>query len=206
MDEPLTTTELSAELTSRIPEIFNKNIMIPPIIMYEERGFKLKITICDDQIDCSLELTLRNCDLAYFKWYDRDITDMVKTIRLSVLQSLSDELGKIFDHRTYTMCPNCNRSCCKSCGHSRGFFGFSIFGSRFEIADTTLIELAYQFNANYGYFDTINGGCRLPRQIRSLTCLQYYCDKMDLSREERIKVYNITSMIAKIRKKLNLPC
>lgn len=65
-----------------------------------------------------------------------------------------------------------NRGCCNHCWSRGGYF--------FSNDDKIFKEVKNYIKPNNGFFDIKNHCCSLPRQLRSFTCLNYYCDVVNV--------------------------
>lgn len=96
------------------------------------------------------------------------------------------ELSRQAAEITAASCSSCaahGKSCCSGCAHTHGYL--NVPHKQFEA-----LKLRFGWDADAGF--ATNVGCRLPREMRSLTCIEYYCEfvekkpaKMNYIRFER---------------------
>ncbi len=103
-------------------------------------------------------------------------------------QKISLLLGIMFDKANEKYCSVCKSNCCKDCVNSRGyFFGLGCGAPK--------LEKKYHFSKKNGYLDVKKKRCKLPRSMRSSTCLRHVChpvgDHLPLSRMEITRIVDI---------------
>ncbi len=119
------------------------------------------------------------------------------------IKKVSKQIGLIFEDKIGD-CANCKDCCCRDCnkyiGHFQCYYGCYYDG---EGKDERFEELKrkYGFNKN-GFLG--KRGCRLPRYLRSITCLGYNCLKLGLSQSEKRKLNGLIKKIKFLRKKAGL--
>lgn len=77
-----------------------------------------------------------------------------------------------FDERGYCQSSIINTSmcCCRDCVNTMGYLTF--------VPEQDLWQYAKLYNVKTGYWRK-DKGCVLPRELRSKTCLTYYCETFD---------------------------
>ena len=98
-------------------------------------------------------------------------------------------LGLIFNRKNKEICSNCPRhpgidgGCCRACQENAGHFK----REEFSIMSEAIIQYGFRNvkNGPGGFFGK-DKKCVLPRQLRSLNCLGYRCEKMKLTEDEHI--------------------
>lgn len=86
------------------------------------------------------------------------------------------ELSRKAADITASACASCasnNEHCCRGCAGAHGYLGSAARGDKFDA-----ITLKYGWDEVRGF--ATNTGCRLPREIRSPTCLAYYCGEITI--------------------------
>ncbi|MDD5133430.1 MAG: hypothetical protein PHD81_04330 [Candidatus Nanoarchaeia archaeon] len=116
---------------------------------------------------------------------------------------LYDELGEIFDPLNKKVCSPCSdrgylfmpHGCCSSCSYSKGHY-------QHRPDSFKLIKILYCFDEKEGFFDVKNNSCKLPRQLRSIICLEYICRAMlvKLSRENLKRIDELMAEIKEDRR------
>lgn len=81
-----------------------------------------------------------------------------------------------FDENGYCQSSQIDNSmcCCKDCANTMGYLSF--------VPEQDLWTYAKLYNDKTGYWRK-GKGCSLPRELRSKTCLTYYCDTFYESKE-----------------------
>lgn len=87
----------------------------------------------------------------------------------ATLVKLSEAAAKL----TASACASCAKNdpmhhCCNGCARAHGYFGAA------TKAQFDAIKLKYGWDDKLGFATTV--GCRLPREVRSPTCLAFYCN------------------------------
>lgn len=83
------------------------------------------------------------------------------------------ELSEIFASLNTTSCPNCKSCCCKGCADRVGYLFDRGSGSRHF--PTMIIRLMKECNFTWDKGFLGDAGCKLPRWLRSRTCLRHTC-------------------------------
>jgi hypothetical protein len=126
---------------------------------------------------------------------------------------LANEIGEIFAKSNNTLCTNCptgtwqgyqpnpNSGCCRVCAIYNGHF--DINNDQKQQIDH--LKLEYDFNKLYGFFDNNQKTCKLPRCLRSITCLGYKCTAVEntLTKQQLIKIQDNIEIIKYTRKANN---
>lgn len=83
-------------------------------------------------------------------------------------------LNKIFEPLNELLCKSCEDNCCRGCGRAGGYFSFR----NDDISVRALIQLmqVFKFSHKKGFLG--KHGCKLPRGLRSRTCLWVVCPRM----------------------------
>jgi hypothetical protein len=71
--------------------------------------------------------------------------------------------------------------CCSDCGKTRGYFSFSVCRDSDTVqsnAQHRALQEMFGFSEENGYFDPDKKECKLPRQLRSITCLAFVCQRL----------------------------
>jgi hypothetical protein len=127
-------------------------------------------------------------------------------------------LEEIFDGINMRICSKCPKTtqsnkptgCCVKCATNDGYYAFiNAFPTNnpsFCIHEVIIkIKKEFKFNKNYGFFNNDIKKCKLPRHLRSNTCLSYTCDDMKLSKEQHSQAKESVLIIKLIKKELNFP-
>ena len=106
---------------------------------------------------------------------------------LYALQEQAIFFGNIFDKFNSENCNECGNSnefgigaCCRNCVRYRGHF--DMHRQQYHVTHKILrrYEILYGFDPKtYGYLDPEKKICKLPRILRSSTCLGYKCEKLN---------------------------
>ena len=126
------------------------------------------------------------------------------------LHNLAIELDYIFAKGNKEACAKCQRGsvgdqpadprngCCSGCWGSHGHFEYYSSVIKFRTAIGALMD-KYGWNHVYGFWS--KQGCVLPREQRSICCLQESCDKLDkyLTQEQRKRHRDIIKEIRRLR-------
>lgn len=89
-------------------------------------------------------------------------------------------------------------TCCRRCASNNGYFSVYDEGTNVNMI-LRMIANVTKHNKLYGYLDYSKKACSLPREIRSNTCLRFFCSKGE---KERKLVQPILLKINKIRSNL----
>ncbi len=95
---------------------------------------------------------------------------------VAILKSLLDTVNS-------KICPKCKECCCtdadvpsKGCSKSGGYYDSYYDSTPEELALIKYLKKKYEFTKKYGFLNP-EKGCKLPRYLRSHTCLIYFCGK-----------------------------
>ena len=109
-----------------------------------------------------LELSIKVIDLV-FKKHNITVCSNCPDVK-----RYNKEFGKTQKHRTK------DAGCCAECAKYNGFFD----SNQIRLFPKELIKLKeqYCFDKIHGFFDISNHCCKLPRIVRSSTCLKHCCN------------------------------
>ena len=117
------------------------------------------------------------------------------------LKQATDRLGEIFDPINSQVCSKCTkgeRGCCVDCWQRYGHFKF---GKSREEGKKDIAKLAelYKFKIFDGFWS--KEGCSLPREKRSVTCLEHRCSTVSelLKPGEEDEIYKLIKTIRNCR-------
>ncbi len=110
---------------------------------------------------------------------------------LSNLHNISGDYSPCqFENGKCIYTKNFKSSCCFSCGRSLGFYD----ANSYFLDDPKKIFSSYGFNYKYGFFKPMEG-CKIPRHLRSRTCLTYICNnvkkEISPSKKSILLAYNL---------------
>lgn len=116
---------------------------------------------------------------------------------------LADYFEDIFKESNKTVCAECGGKCCKSCGLNEGWLYFDLYPEDNDVSQDQLLVLKklYRFKKTTGFLDTKKKSCKLPRVLRSKTCLGYSCSDNSYKNKEREKFYKNLDELVSLRKK-----
>ncbi len=117
----------------------------------------------------------------------------VRLFFMNVRDDCANIFGELFDEHNKIVCSDCpcapekgennyhskKRGCCTSCATNNGYFDFSMGASE------TILRKKYKFTKSYGFFNNQKKECKLPRNMRSSTCLGHSC--FDLYKKLKLK-------------------
>ena len=135
-------------------------------------------------------------------------------VQLDIVQNQALYLANIFDAANTEHCSACGSkdpngigSCCKNCRQYRGHFENSIYQVTHELRQK--YEKMFKFDPKlYGYIDPEKKICKLPRILRSSTCLNYSCYSIMPSTkwEDNAKVKMSVHIMKAVKLLLRMPC
>lgn len=163
---------IDKKLVEAIRDTFETNV--------GEREFKERIKKIDVKIPGILEI------------YD-NILKEEKENSEQKLKDLCIELGNILDPINKEICNSCKDCCCKDCWYSHGHFqNICDIKQRKEFE-----ERARKYNwTEKGFLG--DNGCKLPRYLRSNTCLRHICGKIDKELEKIEKQTEVNSILSNL--------
>jgi hypothetical protein len=142
------------------------------------------------------------------KAYQEFITNEVATAD-SRLKECIKELGTIYDPVNVIACADCKRDvyindsrkkvlpigCCVDCWNQKAHFRWDGLKGR-----AAFFSLTQKYNWGLMGFWTPHG-CKLPRELRSLTCLEHTCDKLNskLTEEQRKRRNELIEEIQRLK-------
>lgn len=110
--------------------------------------------------------------------------------------------------------------CCSSCAHNNGYFYELKWSSPLTQENMKKMQKLYGWDCRvyqrigryvyhhgYGFFDPIEHRCKLPRALRSLTCMCYRCMDMNakLTEKQKAEIKYITHAMAIIKQRAEIP-
>src|SRR3990167_10600388 len=129
----------------------------------------------------------------------RLISFMINSIFRTLIVVLSDSRALGTAHICATACPFPPKGCCSKCAINNGYFNHYKWDEKTNKFKPKLIGITkeefkqlkkqYKWTKGDGFWG--NKGCKLPRESRSVICLNYYCNdkKIHLKLNETIDVY-----------------
>ncbi len=121
-------------------------------------------------------------------------------------------LAKIFDKLNDDICSDCGKDnksekptgCCGACARKVGHFREPKYHETFQLMEK--IKEMFLFDSKtYGFFDDEKMRCKLPRELRSYTCLDYACQRMKLTSAKHHEIKMAVRTIYLARQELKLP-
>lgn len=120
------------------------------------------------------------------------------------------KLINVLDNLFKGICPTteCRGHCCRRCasggyglsGYFKVEYGFyykpQLLPSEVH-RNMTALKKKYGYHEYYGFLNP-KKGCRLPREVRSITCLEYMCSGSQEELVKRLKLSGIGELRAKI--------
>ena len=124
---------------------------------------------------------------------------MINSIFRTLIVALSDSRALGTAHICATECSDPPKGCCSGCAKNNGYFNsykldektnkFKLKLIGITLEEFKQLKKQYKWTKADGFWG--NKGCKLPRESRSIICLNYYCSnkKIQLKLNETIDVY-----------------
>lgn len=161
-------------------------------------------------------------------WVNRKLNASMRSDLCKLYDDCINGLEKIFSPYNATMCAHCDTNskdanwerrrkaankpdcgCCVDCAYNHGYarkYEMLLLDHSPVKFDEGVIGGSYQSDCDptkegWGYFDPETHSCKLPRHVRSIVCLRYFCvsyeENIDFGKDGKFKA---SSMMGRVRR------